>query len=276
MSCGTPCVEGALRFASLGSGSEGNALAVCGSGAQGRDPVSGRPRVLLIDCGFGWRETQRRLTRLGLEASDVVGILVTHEHSDHVGGVFRLARQVSSPIFITPGTLRACAPPEACTPLIRLIDAHAPFECQGWRIEPFPVPHDALEPVQYVIDDGRVRLGVITDLGHPTPHLPKALSKLNALVLETNHDARLLAASHYPPSLQARISGRYGHLENQDAAFLLASLDRSQLEVVVAAHLSRHNNRPELAQAALGRAIGWHPEAIRVADQDEGLAWVEI
>ncbi len=272
----TPCVEGALRFASLGSGSEGNALVVCGSGSPGLDPTTGRPRVLLIDCGFGWRETQRRLARLGLEAGDVVGILVTHEHADHVGGVFRLARQVSRPVFITPGTLRACTPPEACRPLIRLIDAHTPFECQGWRIEPFPVPHDALEPVQYVLDDGRVRLGVITDLGHPTPHLPKALSRLNALVLETNHDAGLLAASHYPPGLRARIGGPYGHLENQDAASLLAGLDRSQLEVVVAAHLSRHNNRPALAQAALAPVLGWHPEAIRVADQDEGLAWVDL
>ncbi len=231
--------------------------------------------MLLIDCGFGLRETTRRLARLGLEPADVAGILVTHEHSDHVGGVFRLARQVARPVFMTPGTLRGCEPPAACLSLIRLINSHESFEFDHWRIEPFPVPHDALEPVQYVIDDGQSRLGVITDLGHPTAHLPQALRALDALVLETNHDAGLLAASHYPPSLRMRIGGPYGHLENQDAAALLSALDRSRLSCVVAAHLSRHNNRPDLAQAALSPVMGWRPEEIRVADQDEGLSWVE-
>lgn len=264
-----------MRFASLGSGSEGNGLLIGtdsgspGAGASG----AGRCRALLIDCGFGVRETIRRLARLGLEPSDLAGILVTHEHSDHVGGVFRLAREARTPIFMTAGTLRGCRVPEGAERLVRLIDPHQSFAWEGWQIEPFPVPHDAHEPVQYVIDDGRSRLGVLTDIGHPTSHLPAVLSRLNALVLEANHDAELLAASHYPPSLRARISGHYGHLENRQSAAILQSLDRTRLNVVVAAHLSRHNNRPDLARSALAAVLGGCPQEVGVADQDEGLPW---
>ena len=265
-----------MQFASLGSGSEGNALVVChGQSPSDRSGTQGA-RALLIDCGFGLKEAQQRLARLGLGAADLAGILVTHEHSDHVGGVFRLARQASTPIFMTAGTLRGCQVPEACRGLIRVIDAHAPFDWCDWRIEPFPVPHDAHEPVQYVIDDGRSRLGVLTDLGHPTAHLSQVLCRLNALVLETNHDAEMLSASHYPPSLRARISGQYGHLENQDAASILSALDHSRLQVVVAAHLSRHNNRAALAQQALAQVMGWRPQEVKVADQDLGLPWIAL
>lgn len=265
-----------MRFASLGSGSEGNGLLICpdANAAASAGVRSAGARALLIDCGFGLKESIQRLARLGVEPSDLAGILVTHEHSDHVGGVFRLARRAQAPIFITAGTLRGCRVPEGCQALIQVIDSHQPFEWADWRIEPFPVPHDAHEPVQYVIDDGRSRLGVLTDIGHPTPHLPQALGQLNALVLETNHDADLLAASHYPPSLRARISGRYGHLENRQSAAILQTLDRSRMNVLVAAHLSRHNNRPDLARRALAEVWGSSPDEVRVADQDEGLQWV--
>ena len=154
-----------------------------------------------------------------------------------------------------------------------MIDSHTPFDIEGLRVEPFPVPHDAREPVQYVLDDGRSRLGVLTDIGHPTTHLGEVLSGLTALVLETNHDAALLAGSDYPPSLKQRIAGRYGHLENADSAQILGGLDRSQLRCVVAAHLSRQNNRVELARAALAPVLGWDPGQVLVADQDEGLDW---
>ncbi|MFZ9407234.1 MAG: MBL fold metallo-hydrolase [Burkholderiaceae bacterium] len=263
-----------MEFASLGSGSEGNALVIRQGPGPGGVGAIGRERFLLLDCGFGLKEATARMARLGLQPDNLAGILVTHEHSDHVGGVFRLARRTGAPIFITSGTLRGCQVPDACRSLIRVIDAHTAFDWCDWRIEPFPVPHDAHEPVQYVIDDGRSRLGVLTDLGHPTPHLSQALCRLDALVLETNHDAGLLASSHYPPSLRARISGRYGHLENQDAAEILRSLDAARLQVVVAAHLSRHNNRAELAQKALSEVLGWRAQEVKVADQDQGLDWV--
>jgi phosphoribosyl 1,2-cyclic phosphodiesterase len=255
-----------VRFASLGSGSEGNALLIEAAGAQ-------RPYRILIDCGFGLREAQRRLARLGCEPESLSAILVTHEHGDHVGGVFRLARTHRIPVYLTHGTLRACERAAQGCEDIRVIDSHAAFDLPGFRVEPFPVPHDAREPVQYVLDDGAARLGVLTDIGHPTAHLSAALSRLTALVLETNHDAGLLDDSAYPPSLKQRIAGRYGHLENADAARILASLDRSRLRTVVAAHLSRQNNRPDLARAALSSILGWSPDQVAVADQDEGLAW---
>ncbi len=258
-----------MRFASLGSGSEGNALLVESPGAAG-----GRAFRVLVDCGFGLREAERRLARLGCEPTSIDGILVTHEHGDHVGGVFRLARAHGIPVYLTYGTLRATPSAAGCESLVRVIDSHRGFDLPGLRVEPFPVPHDAREPVQYVLDDGDGRLGVLTDIGHPTAHLPLALSRLTALVLETNHDAALLADSDYPPALKRRISGRYGHLENADSARVLGSLDRSRLRCVVAAHLSRQNNRAELARAALAPVLGWDPDEVRVADQDEGLGWV--
>jgi phosphoribosyl 1,2-cyclic phosphodiesterase len=260
-----------VRFASLGSGSEGNGLLV-------EAPPSipgGRPFRVLVDCGFGLREAERRLARLGCEPGSLDGILVTHEHGDHVGGVFRLARSHRIPVHLTYGTLRACPQSAGSEDLVRVIDSHRPFELGGLRIEPFPVPHDAREPVQYVLDDGDARLGVLTDIGHPTPFLVQALSRLTALVLEANHDAGLLAGSDYPPALKRRISGRYGHLENADSARVLAALDRGRLRRVVAAHLSRQNNRADLARSALAPVLGWDASDVLVADQDDGLHWVD-
>jgi phosphoribosyl 1,2-cyclic phosphodiesterase len=258
-----------VRFASLGSGSEGNGLLVETGGRSAGD----RAFRVLVDCGFGLRETERRLARLGCAPDALDGILVTHEHGDHVGGVFRLARAYRVPVYLTYGTLRAVPQSAGCGDLVRVIDSHTPFELGGLRIEPFPVPHDAREPVQYVLDDGDARLGVLTDIGHPTPFLAQALSRLTALVLETNHDAALLAGSDYPDTLKRRIAGLYGHLENADSARILAGLDRSRLRSVVAAHLSRQNNRADLARAALAPVLGWDPERVGVADQDDGLDW---
>ena len=259
-----------MRFASLGSGSEGNALLVETGGRVTAD----RPCRVLVDCGFGPREVARRLARLGCSPESIDAILVTHEHGDHVGGVFRLARAHHIPVHLTYGTLRATPLADGCESLVRVIDSHSPFEIGGFRVEPFPVPHDAREPVQYVIGDGDARLGVLTDIGHPTPFLARALSGLTALVLETNHDAGLLAGSDYPAALKRRIAGLYGHLENADSARVLASLDRSRLRRVVAAHLSRQNNRAELARAALAPVLGWEAAQVLVADQDAGLDWV--
>jgi phosphoribosyl 1,2-cyclic phosphodiesterase len=139
-----------------------------------------------------------------------------------------------------------------------------------------PVPHDAREPVQFVIDDGRHRLGILTDLGRPTPHVVRAMSRLDAIMLECNHDAGMLENSSYPASLKRRIGGDYGHLANHVSAQLLAAIDHDRLRTVVAAHLSRSNNLPELAREALAGAWGQDPEQILVADQDDGIQWVEV
>lgn len=254
-----------MRFASLGSGSQGNALVI----------ESGDTRILL-DCGFGISEINARLARLGLAAADLDAILVTHEHDDHGGGVARLARRYDLPVYLTWGTLCALDAGGGAPPGTVIIDNHGPFAIGDVEVRPYPVPHDAREPAQFVLGDGAVSLGVLTDTGEMTPHIAQMLSGLEALVLECNHDRDLLANGPYPARLKERIAGRYGHLDNDAAAQLLRELDCSRLRHLVAAHLSQQNNTPELARSALAGALNCAPEWIGVATQDEGFAWREI
>jgi phosphoribosyl 1,2-cyclic phosphodiesterase len=138
------------------------------------------------------------------------------------------------------------------------------------------VPHDAREPVQYVIGDGASRLGVLTDLGVITSHVEACLTGCDALVLECNHDLPMLENGSYPYPLKQRIAGRLGHLHNEAAADLLRSIDTSRLKHLIAAHLSRENNTPELARAALSGALNCAAEWIGIASQREGFAWREL
>jgi phosphoribosyl 1,2-cyclic phosphodiesterase len=268
-----------MRFSSLGSGSEGNALLIeSGDGA--------RTSRILIDCGFRLREVEKRLRSAGVEPGDLDGILVTHEHSDHVGGVFRLSRAHQIPVFITHGTLRGSAGDTSETvsageaaheTLVRVVTPDQSFEVAGLQIMPVAVPHDAREPVQFVVCDGRVRLGVLTDIGHGTSHVQRAYSGVDALVLECNHDRELLAANaRYPEVLKRRISGPWGHLANDAAAEILSAIERNRLRRVVAAHLSRQNNTPELARRSLAAVLGANENEVDVADQDSGLSWIEL
>ncbi len=261
-----------MRFALLGSGSEGNALVV----------QSGQTAVLM-DCGFSVAETTARLSRLGLDVSRLSGIIVTHEHSDHISGVARLARQYAIPVWMTHGTLRAHLGQSGRLglsgemPDVAEIDPHSAFHIGEVRVHPYIVPHDATEPVQYVFGgDGAPRLGVLTDAGCATPHIEAMLNGCDALVLECNHDEEMLANGDYPYFLKQRVAGRLGHLSNAEAARLLSRLDTSRLQHIAAAHLSRKNNTPELAVAALAGALGCEKEWIAVATQNEGLGWREI
>ena len=253
-----------MRFASLGSGSRGNALLV----------EAGNTRVL-IDAGFGPREMSRRLGRLNLVGDDVDAVLVTHEHSDHIGGVFACARRFGWAVLLTHGTLAACRDGDA-DERITIIDSHESISVGDICLHPFPVPHDAREPVQFVLTDGARRLGVLTDAGHVTAHMVAMLDGCEALVLECNHDAQTLAEGSYPPALKRRIGGPWGHLDNAAAASLLSAVNRSVLHHVVAAHLSEENNSPALARAALSAALGCELDWIGVATQDEGFAWRDL
>ena len=253
-----------IRFASLGSGSAGNALLV-ESGAT----------CLMLDCGFGLRETVARLHRLERQPADLAGILVTHEHGDHLGGVFRLARKYALPVWMTHGTWSASLQTDAGLDL-RLIDSHRPLMIGDLEVQPFPVPHDAREPVQCVFANSSRRLGVLTDIGEITPHVREVLSGCDGLVLECNHDAEMLARSSYPVSLKRRIAGRYGHLENSVAAGLLRQIDCSRLQHVIAAHLSERNNLPALAVGAVVQALGCDESWVGVATPDAGFAWREL
>ena len=253
-----------MRFASLGSGSKGNALLV----------EAGSTRVL-IDAGFGPREMSRRLERLGLAVDDVDAVLVTHEHSDHIGGAFACARRFGWSVVLTHGTLAASRDTDIDA-RITIIDSHEAFSVGDVSVQPFPVPHDAREPVQFILADGARRLGVLTDAGHVTPYMIAMLDECDALVLECNHDAAMLEHGRYPQALKRRIGGLWGHLDNAAAASLLSQVGVAKLQHVVAAHLSEENNSPALAQAALSAALGCAQDWIGIATQDDGFPWREI
>jgi len=254
-----------VRFASIGSGSEGNALVV----------EVGQTRVML-DCGFAVSETCRRLERIGLQAEQLSAVVVTHEHGDHISGVARLARKFGMPVYLTHGTRRAQHAAFANIPSVIEIDAHQSFAIGDLLIQPFIVPHDAGEPVQCVFGDGAKRLGVLTDTGRSTPHIEAMLSACDALVLECNHDAEMLERGAYPYHLKQRVAGNYGHLSNVAAAALLASLDNSKLQHIIAAHLSKKNNTVELAIQALSGALNCENDWIGLATQEAGFSWREL
>lgn len=254
-----------LRFCCLGSGSEGNALVV-----EARD--GGCISRVLLDAGFNGRQLRSRLARVGLRLEDLDAIVLTHEHSDHVSGVHGALRQRPVPVYCSAGTARAVAVEEHFTEVV----AGEVVVVGALQLVPFSVTHDAAEPLQYVFGDGDRRLGVLTDVGAPHDEVFSALAAVDALVLECNHDVELLRASSYPPFLKARILGDHGHLSNAQAAQLLQRLDRSRLRLVAAGHLSRRNNRPELAQAALAAVLGSLPDEVLLADQDWGLPWQQL
>lgn len=256
-----------MRFASLGSGSSGNSLAIEAAATR-----------VLLDCGFGLREAMQRILRLGLEPEQISGILVTHEHDDHAGGVFRFANKFRIPVWLTHGTFTMSQRylPAQCNFTVHIIDSHEAFSIGDLYIQPFPVPHDAREPVQFVLGDGQRRLGMLTDTGTSTPHIENMLSGCDGLVLECNHDLEMLMNGPYAYPLKKRVSGRLGHLDNQTSASLLSRLDNSKLKHLLAAHLSAQNNHPHLARNALSTVLGCEPEWIGIADQEQGFDWRQL
>ncbi len=256
-----------MRFASLGSGSEGNALIVHAGNTH-----------LMLDCGFGLADTVRRLARLALAPEQINGIVVTHEHDDHVGGVARFARKHDIPVYLTHGTLIATGVARFKEVEVNIIDSHTPLPVGDIQLRPFPVPHDAREPAQFVFGDGDKSLGVLTDTGVSTTHIETMLSDVDALVLECNHDLDMLMSGNYPAYLKQRIAGRLGHLDNSTASCLLGALPKAKnrMQHVMAAHLSKQNNTPALARRALAAVLDCDDAWIGVASQEEGFDWREI
>lgn len=253
----------ALRFASLGSGSKGNATVVqCGE------------TVVLIDCGFSAKEAVRRLERLGLAAEQITAVLVTHEHGDHVGGVGRLSRRFNLPVYLTSGTLSACKDKDFSA--TRTISPHQYFSLGPLDIQPFPVPHDARDPCQFVFSHNEQKLGLLTDAGSLTPHIVERLSGCDALMLECNYDPEMLENGPYPPSLCRRIDGRFGHLANHQSEELLNRLDTSRLRFLQGMHVSEKNNQHELALKALHTGMDADHDWIAVACQEQGFNWLEL
>jgi phosphoribosyl 1,2-cyclic phosphodiesterase len=252
-----------LRIASLGSGSRGNATL-----------VQHEQTTLLVDCGFSLRETEKRLNELGLEASDIDAILITHEHSDHIRGVGTFIRKFPIPVYMSHGTYRVSDifDQHPCQEIL----AGENVTIRDISVLPFAVPHDAAEPCQFVFSDGDVRIGLLTDTGMITSHIVDTLSACHGLLLECNHDVELLQQGEYPLSLKQRVAGDYGHLNNAQAASLLEQMDTSKLYYIAAMHLSEKHNRPAMARRALSKALGWRINDIQVAHQDSGLDWFQL
>ncbi|MGH8484883.1 MAG: MBL fold metallo-hydrolase [Pseudomonas sp.] len=251
-----------MRFAVLGSGSQGNGTLI----------ASGNTLVL-VDCGFSLRETERRLALLGVHAQQLSAVLVTHEHADHVHGVGLLSRRYNVPVYLSQGTLRGMRKPVEAAGFLA---ANEQLQIGGLTVRAVGVSHDALEPLQYVFDDGSRRFGVLTDLGSYDTTVLEHYRGLNALLIEANHCRDLLGRGPYPMFLKQRVGGDYGHLNNHQAARLVSELDWQNLQHLVLAHLSSKNNQPQLARQCFVDTLGCDPDWLQVANQDCGLDWREI
>lgn len=249
-----------MRFSVLGSGSKGNCTLV----------EAGSTRVL-IDNGFSGKEIIRRLRALGVDPESLTALIVTHEHDDHVKGVGVLARRLNLPVYANESTHRAAEERIGRTPERREFGTGEPFAINGLRIHPFAVSHDAADPIGLVVGDGLSFLGYCTDTGVVTRLVRHHLHHCQALILEANHDVRMLKEGPYPLPLQQRVLSNRGHLANDDALALAAQLVEEKLRLLVLAHLSEVNNHPEVVRRHARRLL---PEdgRLRLALAEQGQA----
>jgi phosphoribosyl 1,2-cyclic phosphodiesterase len=250
-----------LRFASLGSGSRGNALL-----------VEADDTLVMIDCGLTRASLEERFKALDRSPRDLAGVLITHEHADHAQGVAAFTRRYRVPFWATPGTTSAI--PELA--MRRNLNCHRALTIGALVIEPFPVPHDAREPCQFVFSAHGRRLGVLTDTGHVTPAIVERLGACDALALECNHDLRMLENGTYPAAVKARVASRYGHLNNAQSAELLRGVQHPGLQWVVGLHLSEKNNSPQRVRDALADVGEDHAWRLHFASQDAATEWFDV
>jgi len=252
----------AAALASLGSGSRGNGTVISFGGVH-----------VLVDCGFTLKQSRARLARLGLAPEDLCAILVTHEHSDHVQGVAPLARRYGLPVHASHGTQRGAAGWDDLD--VRPFNGHQQFDVCGVCVTPVPVPHDAREPTQFVLEAGGVRVGVLTDLGHVTAHVENAYRQCDALLVEANHDRQMLWGGDYPAHLKRRIASPLGHLANEQTVALLEKIGSVSMQHVIVGHISQQNNCAARIERAFSGLASRLPN-LAFATQGEGFGWVEI
>ena len=247
----------------LGSGSRGNAIVVQSDGAS-----------ILVDAGFSSRETQRRMSAVGLGDLKLDAVLVSHEHSDHVKGLRVLARQLAIPVYCNRGTGEVIKDRGMSPDQLRLFAAGASFTVNDMTIEPFSIPHDAMDPMGFIIRTAAHKVGIVTDLGHVSRMACHHLRECDLLVLESNHDLDMLRRSTRPWSLKQRIISRHGHLSNDDSIALLKEILHPRTKHVVLAHASQDCNRYELVKESVtSNLIAWQRTDVQpyVATQDTPL-----
>lgn len=245
--------------ASLGSGSRGNGTLVEMGG-----------ELILVDCGFTLKQAEARCRRLGVRPGDLTAILVTHEHSDHIGGVAALGHKYAIPVYASFGTLKATRHDLVGVP----IHSHNVFTVGEVSVVPVVVPHDAREPTQFVFQHGGTRIGVVSDLGHVTPFVAEQYQRCNVLFMESNHDRGMLLRGRYPEAVKRRIAGNLGHLSNEQAAGFLARVAHPDLQVVVG-HVSEQNNHADLLEGAFA-PLRERVAELTFATQDTGIGWIRI
>jgi len=232
-----------LRVCLLASGSKGNSLFI----------EAGETRIL-VDAGLSAREISARLSTIGISGSEINGIVVSHEHSDHIRGAGTFARKFAIPVIISYPTSRQTGDHFRSTRLIEF-ESGCSFEFRDICFDPFPITHDSADPVGLVIECSQGKIGIATDLGIVTRLVREKLKDCRILVLETNHDEDLLVNGPYPWHLKQRIKSRHGHLCNRESADLLNDVLNERLEGVFLAHLSEVNNHPDLAVEAFNEKL---------------------
>ncbi|MEW5948101.1 MAG: MBL fold metallo-hydrolase [Thermodesulfobacteriota bacterium] len=246
-----------IRFCVLASGSKGNCTYLESQGAR-----------FLVDAGLSATEITRRLNTIGVSPDSLNGVIVTHEHNDHIRGVGVISRRFDLPVYMTSATHRAAARylgriKEVCT-----VESGRSFSVDSITVHPFSIPHDAADPIGLCVSNDRVKLGISTDLGMVTRLASNELKGCQAVIMEANHDPEMLEYGPYPWELKQRIKGRLGHLSNYQTCQLLEEILHPGLQHIVLAHLSQVNNHPEKAyqtvknflkqsSAATGLSLSW-------------------
>jgi phosphoribosyl 1,2-cyclic phosphodiesterase len=256
---------GPLSLCVLASGSKGNAIFVT-NGTNG----------LLVDAGLSGKELERRLDHHGLNVESIRAVVVTHEHSDHIRGVGVMSRRYDLPVYVSAGIRPHLQRHIGNVKHIVRYQCGTPFRIAGFDMHPFSLSHDAVDPAGFTISVNGKKIGIATDLGIATETVKHHLKTCDLLVLEANHDPRMLVEGPYPWPLKQRIQGRSGHLSNQDSCELLQNVMHDRLQHVILAHLSETNNTPDKALAAIMKGISNPKPLVTVAKQETGTPLITI
>lgn len=225
-----------LSLSPLFSGSSGNAIL-----------ISSEKTKILVDAGVSCRRVETALKDLGQDVRDIKGILITHEHSDHIAGVDVLSRKHNIPVFMTEPTWLACSSKLNIGSRLTRVISKSEFYIDDLLVEPFELPHDAADPVGYCVSAGSRKAAVATDLGYFPQTVEYKLHSCDLVLLESNHDVQMLISGRYPYMLKQRIKSRRGHLSNDDAADAAVKLVSAGVTSILLGHLSRENNSEQLA-----------------------------